>query len=90
MQTDHKFISEMENLVSDSFRLQTSTVRPVALMHSEPERNFISILEEQRKQLLPEAHSGILNQECRAETAEADICELQGQIQSNRMEFGHT
>ena len=54
--------SHRENLVTDSSRLQTSTERPVALGHSEAERNFRSIFEEQRQQVLSEAHSEILKQ----------------------------
>ena len=56
--------SQKENLVSDPSRLQTSTGRPVALMHSESERNFRTILEEQRQQL-SDAHSEMLKQERR-------------------------
>ena len=76
--------------MTDSSRLQTSTVRPVASRHSESERTFRSILEEQRQLLLSKAHTEILEQECRAEKAEADIRELQRQVRSNRMEIGHT
>ena len=82
--------SQRENLVSDSSRLQPRQGRPVAWRPSGSERNLRSILEEQRQQLLSEAHSEILNQECRAEKADAVIRELQRQIQSNRMEIGHT
>ena len=81
--------SERENFVPDSCRLETSTERPVALMHSESERNFRSILEEQRQQLLSESPSEISKQERRAEKAETDMRELQRQVQSTRMEFGH-
>ena len=76
--------------MTDSSRLPTSTVRPVASRHSESERTFRSILDEHRQLLLSKAHSEILKQECRAEKAEADIRELQRQVRSNRMEIGHT
>ena len=61
MQTDDEFITQRENLVTDSSRLQTSTVRPVASRHSESERTFRSILEEQRQLLLSKAHSEFSN-----------------------------
>ena len=51
--------TERENLVSVS----SSTVRPVALMHYESEKNFRSVLEEQRQQFLSEAKSEKLKQE---------------------------
>ena len=81
--------------MTDSSRLQTSRVRPVASRHSESERTFRSILEEQRQLLFSKAHSEILKQGCRAEKAEAekgdaDIGELQRQVRSNRVEIGHT
>ena len=88
MQTDYKFTTRKEKtLMSDSSRLQSSTGRPVALGHSESERDIAGILEEQRQQLLSEAHSEILMQERRAEKAEADTREPQQQIHPNQMEF---
>ena len=52
---------------------------------SESESDTRLILEEQRDQLLSEAKSEVLKQECRAERAHCAIRELQTHIQSNRM-----
>ena len=49
----------VSDLVSDSFRLQTSAKRPVASKLFGSEREFRSIQEEQRQQLLSEACSEI-------------------------------
>ena len=76
--------------MTDSSRLQISTVRPVASRHSESERTLRSILEEQRQLLLSKAHSEFSSKNAEAEKAEADIRELQRQVRSNRVEIGHT
>ena len=58
--------------------------------HSEADKDMRLVLEEQRNQLLSEAKSELLKQECRAERADAIICEHQREIQSDRMEIGNT
>ena len=59
-------------------------------LDSESENNTRSILEEQRDQLLSEATSVVLKQECSAERADCAIRELQRLIQSNSMEIDLT
>ena len=57
---------------------------------SESENDARLVLEEQRDQLLSEARSEVLKQECRADFLDCSIRELQRQMHSSRMEVDHT
>ena len=73
--------SERENLMSSSSEDQISTGKPVALFSSHHR------LKKERAASLSKAHSKILKQEFRDEKAGTGIRELEGQLQSNRMEL---
>ena len=85
----------VKNLTSDRVDISLAN-RPVqgedeALSRlSESEDEAKLFLEEQRNQLLSQAKTEIMKQECRADFAQCSIRKLKRPIQSNRMEIDHT
>ena len=86
-----------ESLLLSSQSISTSAEKPVALMSqkrkSRQELNndrIRMLLEDQKERFLSEAKSKIVKHECRIELADISIRELNRQIETQRVEIGHT